>query len=194
MAFLCNYFGVLLHLFSLVASAVCWHHPIRVMEREALVKRTALFVSLVAVMGLASCGSYKLRTLDLAVVSNANLAAPCGTAVDLKGLGGCVKLQATGNYSNFTSKDLTNRVTYQIAITAGSIAMPTPPAGATVDATGMVTATIPGVCTWTQTSANPVTWATVGTYQLTATFGNVTSNPVYLPVASAAGGAGACGP
>jgi hypothetical protein len=158
------------------------------------VKRTALFLSLIAVMGLASCGSYNLKTLDLAVVSSATLAAPCGTAVNLKGLGGCVKLQATGNYSNFTSKDLTGRVTYHIVITPGSIPMPTPPNGATVDATGMVTATIPGVCTWVQNNGNPITYATVGTYQLTATFGSVTSNPVYIPVASAASLTGGCGP
>jgi hypothetical protein len=158
------------------------------------VKRTALFVSLIAVMGLASCGSYSLRTIDLAVDTNQTTAGPCGITVDLKGLGGCVQLLATGNYSNFTSKDLTDRVTYTIVITPGSVAMPTPPAGATIDLKGMVTATIPGVCTWVQTSTNPITYAESGSYTLTASFGGVTSNPVYLPVASAASSTGACGP
>jgi len=158
------------------------------------VKRTALLLILIAAMGLSACGSYSLRTIDLAVNTNQAVVFPCGITVDLKGLGGCVQLQATGNYSNFTSKDLTARVTYSIAITPGSSPMPTPPAGATVDPTGRVTAVIPGACTWVQTGTNPITYATTGTYTLTATFGNVTSNPVYLPLASAASSTGACGP
>jgi len=194
MGFLCGYFGALPHLFSLVTGAAGWHHPTRVKIGEVFVKRTALFVTVIAALGLSSCGSYSLKTIDLAVNTNQAVVAPCGVTVDLKGLGGCVQLQATGNYSNFTSKDLTDRVTYTIAITPGSVSMPTPPAGAAVDVRGRVTAVIPGVCTWVQTGTNPITYAESGSYTLTATFGGITSNPVYLPVASAASSTGSCGP
>lgn len=195
MFFLCDYFGVLLDLFSLVVALACWHHPSRVMIGRYFVKRTALFVILIAAMGMSSCGSYSLRTINLAI-SNNNLGT---TANELKGLGSWVQFSATGNYSNYTSKDLSQRVTYNIVVTSGSVdangaQLPAPPNGAQLSLLGLVTAVAPGVCTYVQTGTNPITYALTGTYTVTATFGGVTSNPVYVGVASAAGPSGNCGP
>lgn len=150
----------------------------------------------VALLCLAGCGSYDLKSIELTP-----------SATNLVGIGSQISLTATGSYSNYTSKDLTQRVTYNITITPGSAdafgaALPAPPAGIELIPGPMITAVTPAVCTWT--NANPSTtgtaaWVITGSYTVTATFNGVTSNPVYVSVASAAGNgagttAGECGP
>jgi hypothetical protein len=153
----------------------------------------------VALLCLAGCGSYDLKSIEL---------TPSGT--NLKGIGSQISLKATGNYSNFTSKDLTQRVTYNVTVTTSTPpsvdafggALPTPPAGIQLIPGPMLTAVTPAVCTWdnanTSTTGTPA-WVITGSYTVTATFSGVTSNPVYISVASAAGNgagntAGQCGP
>ncbi len=148
----------------------------------------------VAFLGLAGCGSYDLKSIEL-TSSNTNLV----------GIGSQISLTASGNYSNYTSKDLTQRVTYNVSITPGSVdafgaALPTPPAGVQLIPGPMITAVTPSVCTWdNQGSGTTVAWVITGTYTVTATFNGITSNPVYISVASAAGNGagmtgGECGP
>ena len=161
------------------------------------VKRTAMLAILIAAVGLSSCGSYSLRTITLASFQPGTT----NGSTELKGMGATLQFQATGNYSNFTSKDLTQRVTYNVTVTAcpmcvdaNGIGLPIPPNTVTVDATGLMTSVTPAVCTFVETQTNPATFALTGSYTVTATFGNITSNPVFIGVASAAGPGGICGP
>ncbi len=158
-------------------------------------KHTNLFLACAATAALlfsAGCGSYNLKSIEL---------TPSST--NLSGIGSQITLTATGNYSNNTSKDISTRATYSVTITQGSLdvngeALPTPPAGVELIPGPMLTAVIPAVCTWQNvgTTSTPA-WALTGTYTVTATFNGITSNPVYIGVASAAGppsAAGLCGP
>jgi hypothetical protein len=70
--------------------------------------------------------------------------------------------------------------------------------------TGLLTAVEPAVCTWYNSAVDPATtpaWSYVGDYIVTATYNGITSQPFYVPVASAVGfydqdsnPTGACGP
>ena len=158
-------------------------------------KRIALLATLIAAVGLTSCGSYSLRTITL----NSLKVGSTTESTELSGIGGQLQLEATGNYSNYTSKGLTGRVTYNISITPGStdangFGLPTPPNGITVDSTGLITAVIPGVCTYNEVTTNPPTYVLTGSYTITATFDGITSNPVYIAMNSGAGPNGTCGP
>jgi hypothetical protein len=163
------------------------------------VKRTIFciaFLSLLAVC-LTSCGSaYTLRTIQLSAPSN-----------NLQGIGATIQLQAQGTYSYGPNKDLTNLVTYTIivdpvnGVDVNGVALPAPPSTATVNATGLVTAVDPPVCTWADVgTATTPAWVLTGTYEITASYRGVTSQPLYVGVASAGGppapanAAGQCGP
>ena len=122
------------------------------------------------------------------------------SSTNLAGLGSQIQLTATGNYSNNTSKDISQRATYSVTITQNALdtngaALPEPPAGVQLIPGPMITAVTPPVCTWFNqgTTSAPI-WVLTGTYTVTATFNGVTSNPVYISVASAAGAGGLCGP
>lgn len=150
----------------------------------ACITAAALFCSM-------GCGSYDLKSIELTP-----------SATNLQGLGSQIQLTATGNYSNNTSKDISQRATYSVAITqngpnvdTNGAALPEPPAGVRLIPGPMITAVTPPVCTWFNegTTSAPI-WVLTGTYTVTATFNGVTSNPVYISVASAAGAGGLCGP
>ena len=154
-------------------------------------------MTLIAAMGLAGCGSYSLRTINLVSLTPGTTTGN----TELKGAGATLQLRATGNYSNFTSNDMTQRVTYKVVVTAcpicvdvSNVPLPAPPSTVMVDATGLVTAVTPTVCTYKVVTPTPLTYALTGSYTITATFGNITSQPVYIGVASAASPSGACGP
>ncbi len=155
-------------------------------------KHTNFFLACIAAAALlcsVGCGSYDLKSIEL---------TPSTT--NLQGLGSQIKLTATGNYSNNTSKDISQRATYTVTITQNALdtngaALPEPPAGVQLIPGPMITAVTPPVCTWfnTGTTSAPI-WVLTGTYTVTATFNGITSNPVYISVASAAGVGGLCGP
>ncbi|MFZ0956101.1 MAG: hypothetical protein WAN60_07145 [Candidatus Sulfotelmatobacter sp.] len=153
------------------------------------------FLSLLAIC-LTSCGAaYNLRTIQLTAPSTV-----------LQGIGGTIQLQAEGTYSYGANKDLTNLVTYTIivdpvnGVDINGVALPTPPSTAMVSPTGLVTAVDPPVCTFADVgTATTPAWVLTGTYEITATYRGVTSQPVYIGVASAAGppaapASGQCGP
>jgi hypothetical protein len=178
------------------------------------VNRKSLFTALACallVFSMLGCGtSNKLQSITLGA-SLINGVAPTGQSgfFSLNGLGGTIQLQAIGNYSDSKTRDLTNVVTYKMTVDPinnvddQDNTLPAPPQTAQISVTGLVTATDPAVCTWVNVAVPPATtpsWAYVGDYVVTVTFQGITSQPVYIPVASASGIAsstnptGACGP
>jgi len=164
------------------------------------VKRTICsiaFLSLLAVC-LTSCGSSNnLRTIQLTAPST-----------QLQGIGGTIQLQAQGTYDYGPNRDLTLQVAYTGVVNQSpnnvdinGVALLAPPSTITVSPTGLITAVNPAVCTYADvgTPTTPA-WVLTGTYQITASLGGVTSQPVYIGVASAGGppapanAAGQCGP
>ena len=165
-------------------------------------KRTRIFAALFAVVALmtSSCGvGDKLASVSISA------SGQTGT-VNLAGLGGTLQLQVMANYTSGKSVDETNFSTYTITPECCDDAgnqLPTPPEGLELNATGMLTATAPGICTWTNentttTGASEPSWFMTGDYTIVATYRGFTSNPIYIPVASAANNQpinnGVCGP
>ena len=161
-------------------------------------KRISILAGLIAVMAfsLSSCGGTpaigNLRSITL-------LASP---STNLVGEGGTVQLQAIGVYSTSDQLDITRRVTFTatpIGVDDQDNPMLAPPNTATVNVTGLVTAVAPFVCSWVDTTpaGATATWYVSGSYQITATYNGITSQPVFISVASAAGSTdpkGGCGP
>jgi hypothetical protein len=133
------------------------------------------------------------------------LTVPGGTALqggvyNLKGAGSTMQLKATGNYSDSKTKDLSHVVTWNLivdpshGVDAFDVPLPAAPQTIEVSATGLVTAVEPATCTWIDVAPldqngkpqDPV-WLFVGAYQITATFQGVTSQPIYIPIASSGG-------
>jgi hypothetical protein len=160
------------------------------------VKRTIISIAslcLLAGIGLG-CGSNPLKTITLLTPST-----------NLQGLGGTIQLAVQGNYSYGPAQDLTDKATYTITPTTNATdwagnSLPTPPAGVSLSVQGLLTAVAPPVCTWVNVSSgSQPSWALSGTYTVVATYKGISSQPVYIAVASAAGspaapGDGACGP
>jgi hypothetical protein len=171
------------------------------------VKRTSFFVSLlfVAVVLLStSCGTGdKIGSVSMTVAGTTGV-------VNLAGLGGTLQLQVNANYTSGKFIDETNFATYTITAEGyytdytqsppAQVAMPTPPLTLNINSTGMITAVDPAVCSWVSTTGVPATpgWAYTGDYKIVATYRGFTSNPVFIPLASAANGQtgmqGQCGP
>jgi hypothetical protein len=183
--------------------------------RYSAVNRKTLLAALTCaflVFSMLGCGqSNKLQTIQLNVAF-VNGVPPTGQGgfFSLQGNGGTIQLQAIGNYSDSKTKDLTNVVTYTVIVDPnftmdafGNTLLPpckppqcpipaAPPfTNGTVeyDATGLLTAVEPATCTWIDTSSDPTkpSWFYVGDYMVTVTFEGVTSQPVFVPVASSGG-------
>ena len=186
------------------------------------------------VLVLVGCGGMtnNLQSITLGA-KLINGKPPTGQAgfFSLMGNGGTIQLQATGNYSSGKTHDLTTVVTYNVMVDPqhnvdafGSTLLPpckpgacpspaTPPyTSGTVEysSSGMITAVEPATCTWVDIAPllngvpQPPAWFYSGDYVVTATFQGMTSQPVYIPVASSGGNqvyngqlnnpTGACGP
>jgi len=140
----------------------------------------------------------------------------------LEGNGGTIQLTATAVYSNGKSNLIHGQgLTYTMAVDPinnmdvfGNTLLP-PCQGpctssaegtAEISPTGLVTAVDPATCTWEDISSDPTkpAWFYTGAYVVTASFNGVTSQPMYIPIASSAGNqffngvennpSGACGP
>jgi hypothetical protein len=161
------------------------------------VKRKTIFAALVCALLLSSmlgCGtSNHLQTITL------TSSGTTGT-YNLYGVGDTLQLKATGNYSSGETHDLTNVVTYTVVVDpvndvdAFGNLLPAPPQGVNINATGMINATDPVLCTWvdvapvvTVGTAPTPAWAISGDYKVTATFQGITSQPVFVTVASEIG-------
>jgi hypothetical protein len=194
----------------------------------------ALACALLALSFAGCAGSNNLQSITLSAkyINGVPQTSQSGF-ITLEGNGGTIQLQATGEYSSTKTKDLTNLVTYSVSVDPanntdafGNILVPpctpgkcpnpgqAPPyASGTVQfsPTGLITAVEPATCTWVDiaplgangTVPTPA-WFYSGDYVVTATFGGVTSQPVFVPIASSAGNqfyngqennpTGACGP
>jgi hypothetical protein len=196
-------------------------------RRYLAVNRKTLFAALACallVFSMLGCGTTdKVKSIQL---SNSNITPnplPPGT-VDLIGEGGTAQLYTWGNYSN--GKQLLlggSGLAYQVSVTPGSTdqngdpllpacqppSCPNPVGGpytagtVSFDATALLTAVVPFVCTWVNEAQPPATspsWFLSGSYTVTATYGSLTSPPVYVAVASQGGivsttnPTGECGP
>lgn len=181
-------------------------------------KRTTFFAAFACaflIFSLLGCGTTNhLQSITLGA-SLVNGVKPTGQTgfFNLRGIGGTIQLQATGNYSNGKTQDLTKQVTYNVIVDPGNdkdafgFVLPSPCQGPCADVshgtveyspTGLITAIEPATCTWVDLSSDPTkpAWFLSGDYQVTATFDGITSQPAYIPVASSAGAdpGGACGP
>jgi hypothetical protein len=145
-----------------------------------------------------------------------NGVAPSGQSgfFTLEGNGGTIQLQATGEYNGGTTKDITHVVTYNVMVDPNysrdaygnplvpPCAPPSCPApgqppytSGTVEysPTGLLTAVEPASCTWVDIVpllngvVQAPSWFYVGDYVVTVTYQGITSNPIYIPVASEAG-------
>jgi len=109
-----------------------------------------------------------------------------------------------GTYSSGKTHDLTNVATYNVIVdptwNMDAYGNPLQPpcknpcsdlSQGTLEynPTGLITAVEPATCTWVDSGpdANTEAWFYVGAYQVTVSFGGVTSQPVFIPIASAAG-------
>ena len=164
-------------------------------------KRTNILATLLGVISLtlSGCGTGdKIGSVSMQVVG-----AGTGT-VNLIGLGGTLQLQVKANYTSGKYIDETNFATYTVTPEGfdenTGAALAAPPLTLTINSTGMLTAVDPAVCTWFSTTGNSTTpgWAYVGDYKIVATYRGFSSNPVFIPLASAAsnqsGLQGQCGP
>lgn len=155
----------------------------------------ALLCALLATSLLGCGGSNKLQSITLSIGGGSGL-------FNLVGIGGTLQLKATGTYGSAKTKDLTNKVTYTVVpdgTDSGGGALSSPPLTVTMSPTGLMTAVDPATCTWINLEpdpAKPPAWALTGSYKVTATFDGITSQPVFVGVASAAGPppTGECGP
>ena len=162
--------------------------------------RKKLFLALsiaLAFVGLLGCGtSNHLQTITLSATGSSGL-------FDVKGEGGTLQLVATGNYSSAKTHDLTNVVTYTVTPTGTDLSfvpLPAPPQTMIFNKTGLMTAVPPFTCSWhdaePDVKLNKPEWFLTGSYQVVATYQGVSSQPVFVGVASTSGDgpSSACGP
>jgi hypothetical protein len=197
--------------------------------RYLAVNRKTLFTVLagallaVSMLGCGATNHLKSIQLTAALINGVAPTGQSGT-VTLSGFGGTIQLLATGTYSGGKTTDLTKVVTYSVIVDpnntsngsggtllppcqAPSCPSPTGPpyTNGTVEynSTGLITAVDPEACTFVNSAPSTSTvpaWSYVGDYIITATYDGVTSQPFYVPIASAVGvvspsnTSGACGP
>jgi hypothetical protein len=162
------------------------------------VKRSKVLVTLLGAVSLLStaCGTGdKIGSVSVTAAGSTGI-------VNLVGLGGTMQLKVNANYTSGKVIDETNFATYEVT-PEGTLSdklnpLPVPPLGLSINPTGMITATDPAICTWTNngTLASP-SYSFVGDYKIIAHYRGFSSQPLYIPVASGAtdqaGQNGQCG-
>jgi hypothetical protein len=162
--------------------------PILKQVEDFQVTRIRILAALITglALSLSGCGGKPaigdLRSITLVSTPSSNLV----------GEGGVVQLFATGVYSTGNKQDITRRVAFTVTpVGIDDLGNPLPasPNTASIDPTGLVTAVTPFVCSWVDTtpSASTAAWAISGSYQITASYSGITSQPVFISVASAVG-------
>jgi hypothetical protein len=174
--------------------------------RYSAVNRKTLFAALACallVFSMLGCGtSNKLQSIQLST-SNTAPGTGVGTYINLYGADSPGQFYTWGTYSNGSQKLLGGSgLSYQIAITPGSLTLDydtnsyvpltsdpnaNPPQTVQLSPGGTVTAVTPFECTWENFAQPPTTtpsFAYVGSYTVTATYGSFTSPPAYVPIAS----------
>ena len=185
------------------------------MKRTNILAASGCALLLFSLLGCSTNNHLQSITLNVATVNGAAPSSQTGF-VTLQGNGGTIQLQALGQYSNSSTPDITSKVTFNVVVdpsnntdafgntlvppcAVGSCPNPTqapPYASGTVEysQTGLITAVEPATCTWldiapiTTSGTTPTpAWFYSGDYVVTATYGGVTSQPIYIPIASSAG-------
>jgi hypothetical protein len=160
------------------------------------VKRTNILAVLgCGLLALVLSGCSSNNHLQSITISAPSQTALTGGVYDLIGDGSTIQLQALGAYSDSKTTDITNTVTWNVIVdpnyTVDAFGNPLPAPGKTIEIspTGLVTAIEPADCTWIDVAPTGQTasWFFVGAYQVTATLNGVTSQPIYVPIASSAG-------
>lgn len=170
------------------------------MNRKTLL--TALVCALL-VFSMLGCGATdKLQSIQLSV-SNTVPGTGSSTFINLYGTGSPGQFYVWGNYSNGKQVLLGGGgVAFQIAITPNSLTLDgssgeyvpltsnpnaDPPQTVQLSPSGTITAVTPFECTWENFAQPPATtpsFAYVGSFTVTATYGGMTTPPAYVPVAS----------
>ena len=153
-----------------------------------------LFLTAVALL-TTSCGTGdKIGSVSMTAVGVS------GGIVNLAGLGSTLQLNVTANYTSGKQIDETNFAVFTVTPEGTDdtgTALPAPPLTLTISSTGMLTSVQPAVCVWVNlgTPAQP-SWFYTGDYKIVATYRGFSSNPIFIPIASAAAnsGDGTCGP
>jgi len=182
--------------------------------RYLAVNRKTLFTVLagallaVSMLGCGATNHLKSIQLSAALVNGVAPASQTGF-ITLQGNGGTIQLQALGTYSGGKINDLTKAVTYTVIVDpqytmdafgnsllppcqAPSCPIPAQPpyTSGTVEynTTGLITAVEPATCTFVDVgpSGTPAYYY-VGDYEVTVSYDGVTSQPIFIPVASSAG-------
>jgi hypothetical protein len=177
--------------------------------RYSAVNRQTLFAALAcallafSMLGCGTTNNLQSITLGASLINGVAPSTQSGFFT-LAGNGGTIQLQATGNYSSSKTKDLTNAVTYKMIVDPvngvdafGNPLLPPCQAPcqvagegtAEISITGLVTAVEPATCSWVDISpvVGTFAWFYSGDYEVTVTYQGVTSQPMYIPIASSAG-------
>ncbi len=161
-------------------------------------KRTHILAAFLGALTLlaTSCGTGdKIGSLTISDGSS--------TLTNLQGIGGTLQLKVTANYTSGKQIDVTNFAIYTAipdpnnSVDDTGTPLPSPPQTVMLNATGLVTAVDPAVCTWENLgTAQTPSWFLTGEYMITAQYRGFTSQPIFIGVASAAAntGDGTCGP
>lgn len=168
--------------------------------RYLAVNRTTLFAALTCallVFSMLGCGATNhLQSITLTPAQGS------GGLFNLIGIGGTLQLVANGNYSNGKTVVLIGQgLVYSIQSDPdnsqdayGNPLLPPQANTVSLSPTGLLTAIQPAVCTWVDvvpvTPANPTPtpgWAMSGDYIVTASFKGITSQPIYVALASSVG-------
>jgi len=170
------------------------------------VNRKTLFAALACALltiSMLGCGaSDKLQSIQLST-SNTQPGTGAGTYINLYGTDAPAQFYTWGNYSNGKQVLLGGSgLSYKISVTPGSLTLDynnnqyvpltsdpnaNPPQTIQLSPNGMITAVAPFECTWENFAQSPATapsFAYVGSFTVTATYGAFTSPPAYVPVAS----------
>ena len=150
-----------------------------------MTKRTIFTVALASAISLLTFGCGGTNHLQSIVLTP--------SSSTLHGIGGTAQITAVGNYSNGTlNPNINDKVKWTVVADGNSLSgpLPVPPQTVQFNATGLITAVDPAACSFDFTTPAPPAVPSaflIGSYKVTATLDGVTSQPVYLGVASAIG-------
>jgi hypothetical protein len=171
--------------------------------RYSAVNRKTLFAALACallVFSMLGCGTTNhVQSIQL---SKSNTSETPMNGLNVPGISSTLQLYVWENTSNGKAVLLHGEgIAYQIVldpdnfVDAFGIVLPAPPQVLNLSTTGLITGIDPAVCTWVDvagiippaTTAPPPSWQLSGSYDVTATFGGLTTPPVNIGVASAGG-------
>jgi len=171
--------------------------------RYSAVNLKTLFAALACallVFSMLGCGTTNhLQSIQL---SKSNTSETPMNGLNVPGISSTLQLYVWENRSNGQAVLLHGAgVAYQIKLDPNNFldafgqVLPAPPQVLSLSTTGLITAINPAVCTWVDvariippaTAAPPPSWELSGSYDVTATFGGLTTPPVNIGVASAGG-------